>query len=738
MTRALQFLIITLHFIALVRSLSAQDIPIGTWRVHISFYSLVDVMPTHSKVYAAAQNGVIIINRQDNSIQFYHKGNGLHNTGVSQIAYDATSDQLLAAYADGTFDVIRENRIRFFDPARNAVITGSKAINSIYVHETMAYFSTDYGVLIYDLSRGEIKETWRDLGEGGSTIRVIASTIRGDSVFLATDTGIIAGTLTDNLLDFNKWKRFEEGNFLQTATSIATVGEVVYAASREGGVYAYYSGSWSKVEMLPDGIFLKLTATADKLALTDGTNVWVLHPATNEAGIAYTDSESGVVKAALDGTGVLWIATKGSGLLTNETGSFTSIVPNGPAFNETVALRYNAGKIIAVSGGFSADSEPLNKPGNIGIFEGGIWSSETLSASDLTSIAFNENGRRFIGSFGFGLLDAEGEASRVWDETNSSLINTERPGRSVDITSIANAADGLWVANYAAMPPLHFFNYNDNTWESYSFPYANARYPVKLHTDFRNDVWMALDTERGGGLVVFDRVRNQHVTLSAQAGQGGLPSNRIYEVMSDRDGNVWVGTDAGVAYFFDKNSDAVKPIFENRFLLRDETVHAIAVDGGNRKWIGTERGVWLFNSTGDQELANFTVENSPLPSNRIHDIEINSVSGEVFFATDRGIASFRSNATGGGSNFQTVKIFPNPIMGTFAGDVGITGLATDAIVKITDISGRLIRETRANGGSASWDVRDYKGRRVDTGIYLVMAVAPDGSESIVGKIAVVN
>ncbi len=738
MKAGLRMLKLTLYILASGGSLCAQDVPIGTWRVHISFYAVVDVLPTSSKVYAAAPNGVMIFDRHDRSVQSYHKGNGLHNTGIAQIAHDATSGKLLAAYTDGTFDVIGGNRVRFFDPGKNAVISGSKSINGIHVSGTMAYFATDYGVLIYDLAREEIKETWRDLGEGGTTMRILGSAIRNDSVFLATESGIIAGDLADNLLDFNKWKRFDDTILAATATSIATVGEVVYATFDEGGVFAYYSGSWSKIDFLPELTFFGLTATSEKLVFTDGTTVWVLNPASNEAAIAYTDSKPGVVKGTIDGGDVLWIATNSSGLLTNETGSFVSIIPNGPLFNETAALLHNEGKLFAVPGGFSTDFEPLNNTGNISVFEGGIWSSETLPASDLTSIEINEKGRRFIGSFGTGVVDHEGETTRIWDETNSSLINPAPPGRNVGITSIASTVDGLWVANYGAIPALHFFDYNDNTWESYSFPHANTRYPVKLHADFRNNVWMSLDPARGGGLVVFDKDQNQHVNLSVQAGQGGLPSNRVYEMETDRDGNVWVGTDAGVAYFFDKNSDAVKPIFENRFLLRDETVHAIAVDGGNRKWIATERGVWLFNPTGDQALANFTTENSPLPSNRIHDIEIDPVSGEVYFATDRGIASFRSNATAGGKTFQAVKIFPNPVSGAFAGEVGISGLATDAVVKITDISGRLIRETQASGGSASWDVRDYKGRRVDTGIYLIMAVTPDGSESIVGKIAVVN
>jgi hypothetical protein len=201
---------------------------------------------------------------------------------------------------------------------------------------------------------------------------------------------------------------------------------------------------------------------------------------------------------------------------------------------------------------------------------------------------------------------------------------------------------------------------------------------------------------------------------------------------------VWAGTDAGVAYFYDDGSDAVKPIFENRFLLRDDKVTAIAVDGGNRKWMGTERGVWLFDPTGEQALANFTSSNSPLLSDKIIDIEIDPASGEVFFVTDKGLISYRSDATESSGKFDEVKIFPNPVTNNFQGEVGISGLGTDAIVKITDVSGKLVYQTVANGGTASWDVRDHRGNRLRSGVFLVFAIMQDGSESVVGKIAVVN
>jgi hypothetical protein len=154
--------------------------------------------------------------------------------------------------------------------------------------------------------------------------------------------------------------------------------------------------------------------------------------------------------------------------------------------------------------------------------------------------------------------------------------------------------------------------------------------------------------------------------------------------------------------------------------------------------MGTERGVWLFNASGEAAIANFTTTNSPLLSDKIVDIEIDPATGEVFFSTDKGLISFRSDATQSRIVFDDVKIFPNPVENTFTGHVGISGLATDAIVKITDVSGKLIFQTVANGGTASWDVTDYNGRRVPTGVFLVFAINSDGSESVVGKIAVIN
>ena len=165
---------------------------------------------------------------------------------------------------------------------------------------------------------------------------------------------------------------------------------------------------------------------------------------------------------------------------------------------------------------------------------------------------------------------------------------------------------------------------------------------------------------------------------------------------------------------------------------------AIAIDGGNRKWVGTNDGLWLFNEDLTKVLLYFNADNSPLPSSYISDIKIQPLTGEVFFATSQGLISYRGTSTEGDENFDSVKIFPNPVKPDFTGLVGISGLASDVSVKITDVAGNLVYETKAQGGTAVWNVRDYNGKRAATGVYLIFCAASDGSAKFVSKIAVVE
>lgn len=713
-------------------SIAQTNIALGAWRLHLSYNTIHRVETSSQSVFAAGNSGILVYDRDEQSLATYNKLNGLSSTGVSAIAFDNVHHQLLVGYRDGTLDIIRDNVVHPFIRLRDAGVTTPKTIRHISVRQSMAYLSTAYGVVVFDLTQHEIKETWRDLGPSGEGLPVFQTAFLNDSIFVATDNGVIAGNLSDNLLDFNSWTRFNNGDLSGPVPAIVTFNNKIYAAGTEG-VWRFGGDAWVQQPLAVTAI-KSLAASVQNLFVISGSTILAM----NTSGDISSVSDEKVVTPAevkQDADGTLWIADELGGLISNPGGSFTSFLPDGPSFNNAHQLVYHNGKIAAVGGGFSGSGQPLNLPGNANVFEEGSWTTVRLPVSDLTDVAFMDD-KTYFASFGSGLLvrDASGDIASH-DETNSPLAHSE-PGES-RITALVPSTNGLWVANYGGDGSLHLLK-SGNTWESFPLNFPNAQYPVKMEADQEGRLWIALNPTSGGGLLIYDPHENQALQKTTAVGSGALPHHEVFSLARDRDGNMWVGTAAGLGYFFSPDEDAVKPIYENRFLLRDEKITAIAVDGGNRKWIGTEQGVWLFSPSGEELVYHFTDENSPLLSNIIRDIAIHAETGEVFFATDQGVLSYRSDAVDAGAHFDPIKIFPNPVRPGYSGMVGISGLSRDAQVRITDISGKLVWQTQANGGMATWPVRNSQGARVSTGIYLVFASSADGSESVVGKVAVVE
>ena len=708
------------------------NIPVGTWRLHLSYNTIYHVEISGEHVYAAAHSGILVYDRNDQTLNAYNRLNGLSNTGISSLKYDAGHQQLLVGYEDGDLDIVRDNTVSNFRRLKDAGVTVDKRIGHIAVREDLAYLSTAYGVVTFDLQQLEIKETWRDLGTSGERLPVFQTTFLNDSIFLASANGVLAGNMNDNLLDFNNWTRFNTGNFSGPVEAIATFENKVYAAG-PSGLYRFDGNNWTQEPFPENAVIKSLTASGENLFMIAGVAIHAM----NIAGEVSQISDPMIVAPAVvkqDGNGNLWIGDRAAGLVSNTGGTFSGYLPVGPSLNRVHKIVHDRGRVFALPGGFSAEGLPLTIPGHLNVFENGSWTTTLFPASDLTDISFRDN-RTFLASFGSGLLVNNASGTTFLDETNSPLVHADAGGSR--ITSLAQSAHGLWVANYGGLEPLHVLK-QDDTWESFSFNFPNAQYPTRLSIDGDGVIWMGLNPQSGGGLIAYDPDRQQAHYRGTATGGGALPDAGVYCLATDREGYMWVGTGAGVAYFSSPGEDAIKPIYENRFLLRDEKITAMAIDGGNRKWLGTEQGVWLFSATGEALVHHFTVENSPLLSNLILDITINPATGEVFFATDRGIISYRGEATDAGPVFQSIKIFPNPVSPGFSGTVGISGLARDAQVRITDVSGRLVWQTQAQGGMATWHVRDHHGNRVATGIYLVFASAVDGSESMVGKVAVIE
>jgi hypothetical protein len=272
--------------------------------------------------------------------------------------------------------------------------------------------------------------------------------------------------------------------------------------------------------------------------------------------------------------------------------------------------------------------------------------------------------------------------------------------------------------------------------------------------DELNQKWMVLPKSNGlvcfhHGASVDNPADDRWKWYRTGKGNGNLPDNNVLCLAKDKNNFLWVGTAKGIGViqcpqdvFTSSSCDAVLPVVQQDnfagYLFRDEQVQHIAVDGANRKWVATQNGVWLISADAAKTIYRFTESNSPLLSNDVKQIAIDHTTGEVFFATTRGICSFRSTATDNTENTNNVLVFPNPVPPGYTGTIAIRGITNNAIVKITELDGRLVYQTRALGGQAIWNGKNYKGQSIATGVYLVLVSDDTHKEKMVTKIVFVH
>jgi hypothetical protein len=431
------------------------------------------------------------------------------------------------------------------------------------------------------------------------------------------------------------------------------------------------------------------------------------------------------------------------------------------------SLSISGNDLYVAPGGRDNSYVPLYNQGQIYHFDNTNWWNSSMAdlgnVIDVVTVSIDpsDNKRIYAGSWGNGLIELyDGKLVAKYGESNSSLHHHSASDTS-DIRIGGTAFDqngNLWVVNTHNNYCLSRKSGND--WQDYNISIVNESDLGQLMIDRYDQKWVLMrytNLNTNSILVFTDNGTPDNPSddksrlLNSTVGSGNISGNNVNALAEDRNGQVWVGTEKGICVFYSpenifvpgQNFDAQQILVQQgsyvQYLLENEMVTAIAVDGANQKWIGTDRGgVFLFSPDGTKQIYHFTIDNSPLFSNRITALAINPLTGEVYIGTDKGILSFKSVATEGGDSFSDVYAYPNPVKEGYAGYIAIKGLVQDAEVKITDISGRLIFATKASGGQAIWDGKNFTGKRAKTGVYLVFASNETGSEKIVTKILIIN
>ncbi len=758
-------------------TLRASDIAIGHWRHHLPNNTITRLAETGKYIVGATPYGMVAFNKADNSMKRINKVDGLNDFGLSAIQWSEKEEVLMIGYENGNLDFMINDRFINVPDIMQASILGSKRINQIVPYESSALLACDFGVVELDIANRLIMDTWF-IGPFGSMVNVHDILVTDTVLFAATNAGLLhASAEATNLADYRNWHRMTvSGQENETFMHIVKHHDRIFISRSDTDtdiLYYFNGGEW--VELSPpqgfDGDEIKsVRSSAGNLVVASGNRLDVFDGDLNV--IKQLDSYYGGTPnpndAIYDSGGRLWIADDRSGLVKQHgPQSYERIILEGMDYADAFGLAARDGRIWVAPGGKSyIGSNEWNNHGYY-FFEDGKWTRYRRSqfplldnVRDIIYITVDPaNSQKAYASAWFGgmvVVGTEG-AIKLYDETNSTL--RKRSGLDDYLRVGGTAMDNqgnLWVTNSETDTPLSVKKQNGD-W--LAFPNAglfDTQTRVgKIIIDMQGQKWINL---HGSGIFLFKEHNLDNANsfdarrLTTQSGQGGLPNNRVHSMAVDHSGYVWVGTEEGVGVFYSPGRafsnepfDAHRIIVEQEdgfagYLLETETVTAITVDGSNKKWFGTARsGAFLLSADGRETVFHFNEDNSPLPSNNILDITINEKNGEVFFATDRGLASYRAFATEAGPRHSAdVYAYPNPVRRGYEGYIAVKGLVRNANVKITDISGNLVWETVAEGGQAIWNGQDLHGRRPSTGVYLVFSTNDDGEETMVTKIMFMN
>ena len=757
-------------------ALNAQTDSLGEWRTLQSYRNGTFVTESAESIIYTTSRAIFYLDKDDLSITTLAKDNGLAEARIRLLRYHQPTETLIIVYESGVIDLLRDGQFSTLRQIDNFNFNGDKSIYSIFFGENnLVYFSAGFGLTALDLGDNTFPFTTF------TGVRVNASAEFEGMLYAATNEGLYRVPLVmTNLNDFGSWELLGEteglpGDYTSTAVNVFKgrlyfgIDKDLYRLTDGMAPELIYAGETDRdyrIQYLSPGPSLLLAGyrCVDDSSCDDRQILYL-----NEDGLV--DRKTGgcffLTNYALeDDRGRIWYGeaepVSEIRYVDGVFGSCNRLEYLGPDNDRAYDLLHDGTSLWVAPGVRDANFTPSFDFDGVYRLRDGSWTSYKRSDNDaflgrdgnlngdddvatIVSVDYDPvNDVHYFSSFFEGLIafDAEAETGEFFDESNSSLTTISAAGPSrVRVAGTATDAAGF---TYAAMNGP-----DDDNIVSVRSPdgqWADLGGGCSLNTaqgiavDQSGFVWVIHASSLGGGITVLD-VNGTPMDASDDrcrtfnASNSELPTNNIRSIAVDLDGAVWIGTSEGITIFSCGNDvfNAERcrgelPIIgsEDGFLARllaTEEVLSIAVDGGNRKWIGTGGGgVYLVAPTGREQLLNFTAGNSPLLDNIVRSIAIDGGTGTVYFGTELGINSYRAEATAAGRTFrEALTVFPNPVEPGYAGPIAIQGLARDARVKITDLSGKLVDEGTAAGGQYIWDGADYTGRRVQTGVYLIFA-----------------
>ncbi len=776
--RLLIFLLASCPFVSVWSQNQTDEQNTVLWREYLSYGSLQEVIHDGPIVYGASDQGVFVYSDLDGSIRRITKVNGLNDFDIVDIGLHRGFNALSIGYKSGNIDILSADGsiTNFSDIKRAPSIFGGRAIRHTFEWGDSLLLATDFGIVVLDLKNGFFRDTWY-IGQDGNQLTVNQLDIDFDAgvIYAATEIGLLQAALNSPLRFFSSWSlvagaHAEEARFV----AVSTAGVLYTKRSNNDlhdSIYLVNNGARSLMLNQLGGIIQELERGAEGLEVVYPFNAMLYDTGFNvlaNVAINSTDLADYTPRSvSFNFTDKrYWIADAQLGLIRNFDIFYNQFIRlDGPPTNDQFRLATTGRELFIAPGGMTDAWARTFRTLGFYQYDGeGKWSQvdakdDLNNARDIVHISIDpaDDQHLYVSSWGNGLIEMQdGVRVRTWNSANTggAIQSVSAVGDSTFLigASAFDANGDLWMTNSLTDRSL-VVHRADGSWENFSLGSLGGTISSTrdIMTTSEGQIWI---NARNSGIIVCQETNSGLLVrgLNAVPGTGNLPSLGVTAFAEDLDGEVWVGTDAGLGVVYTPYN-----IFENGLtydaqpilietsegiverLFNGQPISAIEVDGANKKWIGTSNnGLFYLSEDGTEEIHHFTAENSPLLSNNILDIAIEDQTGIVYIATDRGLITYKGSATRGGDVFGNVYAYPNPVRPNYNGPIFITGLLTNAQVKITDVSGNLIFETIAEGGQATWNGANFSGKRASSGVYLVYLTNDDGSQTAVGKILIVN
>ena len=770
-----RFLVIITLF--LFAPIAMTQIGMGQWRMHVSPKKAIGITQGNGAVYVALTQGLLEYDLTAGEVTTRTAANYLSDNELTDVYYHAPRKRVYIGYANGNLDILENEAIVNINAIFTAQLTGSKRIHRIHGLGNEVYLATGFGIVVINDQKVEVKDTYYP-SAGNQPIIDIAFT--ADSIYALTPTTLFVGALNNPFLaDPAQWREasytpdYSATGVFKSITAFSNQLFLSYNDEVYNGdtLFQLDQTLYEWTPFLSDTELNYVTTENNQLLVNADGGLFVYNSDLSQNQIIFQYSHGSfpncVDVAFVDGN--YYIADRSSGLVkTPNAFSSQQILFPGPDNNFSYRVDWQRGKLAVAGGpgdraGYTFMDEEWT---SINMFQQTLiqgkaipgWLSTTANPRNTDQVAF--------GSFSEMPLVITGDGIQIADTL--SIYNSLLEVRFDAATSGLNWSEvtdmeydnqgNLWVANSGCQRPLKVYT-EDGVWYDFDLGSTSRnKFTRRIAVDSEGVKWLAID---GAGVYAFDDngtlddpSDDRYRLLNTNENTGNLPTTTVEALAVDMDNNIWVGTPEGMRVLYNSGGvfDASPGNYNFQRLLIEfgENVEIvlgsthitdIEIDGANRKWIGTANsGVFLFSSDGLTLIENFTAENSPLLTNTILDMTIDEKTGEIYFVTDQGMISYRSDASTGDNQYTNVKVFPNPVYPNYFGPITIQGIASNSEVKITDVAGNLVFRTASNGGTATWDGRTLQGQRATTGVYLIWTSVDieGGKGRKVGKVVFIN